>query len=46
MATVRIRRMKIENFKGIRALEVTFGGDTLVSGRNATGKTTVMDAFT
>jgi len=38
--------MKIENFKGIRSLEVTFGGDTLVSGRNATGKTTVMDAFT
>lgn len=43
---VTIRKMKIVNFKGVRELEVDFGNSTVISGRNATGKTTVMDAFT
>lgn len=44
---VKIKEMKLQNFKGIRELEIDFGGtDTNISGRNATGKTSIVDAFT
>ena len=44
---VKIVRMKIENFKGIKNLEIDMGGgDAAVYGQNATGKTTLFDAFT
>lgn len=44
---VRLQEMKLENFKGIRDLKIDFNGqDTRISGRNATGKTTIVDAFT
>ena len=35
----------IENFKGIKHLEIGFGDPTYISGRNASGKTTISDAF-
>lgn len=38
--------MKLENFKGIRDFELDFGQVTEIRGRNATGKTTIADAFT
>ena len=34
----------IENFKGIGHLEQEFSGDTVITGRNETGKTSVYDA--
>ena len=46
MADIRIVRMKLTNFKGIRSLEMNFDPKvTNVFGDNATGKTTLMDAF-
>lgn len=43
---LRLKRICIENFKGIRQLAIDFQGKITISGRNATGKTTIMDAFT
>lgn len=44
---VKIQKLRMENFKGISALEIDVGGDDVaVYGQNATGKTTLFDAFT
>lgn len=43
---IRLIRMEIRNFKGIRSLDVDLGGDDIrILGANATGKTSVYDAF-
>ena len=43
---IKIFNLKLKNFKGIKELEITFNGqDTNIYGKNATGKTTVFDAF-
>lgn len=41
-----LKRLEIENFKGIKKQEIDFGNKSIVSGQNATGKTSIMDAFT
>lgn len=41
---MKILKLAIENFKGIKSLEVDFSDSTTISGRNASGKTTVLDA--
>ena len=41
-----IKQMSVLNFKGIRELSIKFDNTTTISGRNASGKTTVFDAFT
>lgn len=46
MKKIKLTRMVLENFKGIRKLDEKFGERTDVMGANATGKTTIMDAFT
>lgn len=39
--------MKLQNFKGIREFEIDFNSlDTEIYGKNATGKTSIFDAFT
>lgn len=44
---MKLIRMKLENFKGIKKVEFNFGGyDANIYGANGTGKTTVFDAFT
>lgn len=44
---VKIKELSLTNFKGIRQLTVKFNDQvTTISGRNASGKTTIMDAFT
>ena len=44
---IRINKMTLQNFKGIKHLEINAGGESLtIYGDNATGKTTVFDAFT
>lgn len=43
---ITIKSIHIENFKGIKMLDVTFSGKTKISGQNAVGKTTIFDAFT
>ena len=46
MKKIQINYLKLENFKGIKDLEVAFAPDlTVISGQNATGKTTIADAF-
>ena len=46
MTTIRLKRLTLVNFKGIRSFDAGFDGDVVtVSGRNASGKTTLADAF-
>jgi len=42
---IQLKRLSLTNFKGIKNLTVEFGKETNVSGANATGKTTINDAF-
>lgn len=43
---LKIRSLHMENFKGIKSLDVNFSENTKISGQNAAGKTTIFDAFT
>lgn len=44
---IRINKMTLQNFKGVKYLEINANGESLsIYGDNATGKTTVFDAFT
>lgn len=43
---IKLKSLHLENFKGIKLLNVVFGDKTKVKGQNASGKTTVFDAFT
>lgn len=43
---IQLKRMSLRNFKGIRRLDLDFGQETTIRGENATGKTTIFDAFT
>lgn len=43
---IKLKRMQIRNFKSIESLEINFDGkDTVISGRNRIGKSSVADAF-
>ena len=47
MKQIELKRLKINNFKGIKSLDISFEGkETYITGDNASGKTTVFDAFT
>ena len=43
---ITIKKIKIENFKGCKNLEINLNGNLNIEGANATGKSTVADAFT
>lgn len=43
---IKLKSLHLENFKGIKQLDVLFGNKTKIKGQNASGKTTVFDAFT
>ena len=43
---IKLLKMRIQNFKGCKDREIAFGDRTDIKGANATGKTTVFDAFT
>jgi DNA repair exonuclease SbcCD ATPase subunit len=43
---VTLKELRLINFKGIKSLTAKFGAVTEISGANATGKTTINDAFT
>ncbi|WGX74856.1 ATP-binding protein [Paraclostridium bifermentans] len=45
MSSIFLRKLSIENFKGIRSLEIDFGKVTNIQGENALGKTSIFDAF-
>lgn len=44
--TIKIKEVRIQNFKGCKDRVVQFGDKTKIFGANATGKTTIFDAFT
>ena len=46
MKTIKLKQLELRNFKGIRNLTIDFDKITNIYGDNATGKTTVFDAFT
>ena len=41
-----LKSLHLENFKGVKSLDVNFSKKTKIKGQNASGKTTVFDAFT
>lgn len=43
---INIKELRLKNFKGIKSLNIHFGKVTDIIGENASGKTTVFDAFT
>ena len=46
MKQIFLKKLEIRNFKGIKDLAVTFTDqETVISGDNGTGKTTIFDAF-
>lgn len=42
---IELKRMQINNFKGVKDLEIDFGKTTNIMAANAKGKTTIFDAF-
>lgn len=42
---MKIKKILIENFKGIKSLEADFDDAVCISGRNGSGKSSVMDAY-
>lgn len=43
---IKLKSLHLENFKGIKVLDVFFSNKTKIKGQNASGKTTVFDSFT
>ncbi|KAK2237332.1 hypothetical protein XC29_18125 [Clostridioides difficile] len=46
MKAILLKSLDIENFKGVKELHINFENVTNVFGENATGKTSIFDAFT
>jgi chromosome segregation ATPase len=46
MKNIELKSLALRNFKGIKALDIDFAKVTNISGENATGKTSIFDAFT
>lgn len=43
---IKLLKLSLKNFKGIKELVINFAGrNTNIYGKNATGKTTIFDAF-
>jgi DNA repair exonuclease SbcCD ATPase subunit len=45
MKTIKLISLKLQNFKGIKELEINFKDETNIEGRNGSGKTSVFDAY-
>ncbi|WP_246637650.1 recombinase RecF [Crassaminicella profunda] len=43
---IQIKSLYLRNFKGLKNVTINFGKETDILGENATGKTTIADAFT
>lgn len=42
---IKLTKLALKNFKGIKELDINFANVTSIKGANATGKTTIVDAF-
>ncbi len=40
-----LKRLELENFKGVKKAAYDFGDETRIDGQNASGKSTIVDAF-
>lgn len=45
MKKINIKQLELHNFKGIRDIKIDFKDETNIFGANASGKTTIADAF-
>lgn len=45
MLKITLKKLHIENFKGCKERDIVFSDKTIISGQNASGKTTIVDAF-
>lgn len=45
MSNIKIKSMHVQNFKGVSDLDISFGETTEITGQNASGKTTIADAY-
>lgn len=45
MKTIRLERMELRNFKGVAQADYVFGAHTDIRGGNATGKSTIFEAY-
>lgn len=45
MKRIKLEKLVIQNFKGCTDRTIEFSDQTVISGANATGKTTILDAF-
>ena len=46
MKKIELKKLKLENFKGIRNLTIDFNGkETTIEGKNASGKSSICDAY-
>ena len=41
---MKLTKLELQNFKGLKAFTINFNGDVIIRGDNATGKTTVFDS--
>lgn len=46
MKRIELKRLELRNFKGIRELDINFKDVTNIYGKNDSGKSTIVDAFT
>ena len=45
MIIMKLKKIQIENFRGITSLDMQLGNTTVLIGENNTGKTAVLDAL-
>ena len=45
MKTIKLTKLKLQNFKGIKALEIELKDETTIEGKNGIGKTSIFDAY-
>lgn len=45
MKTIKLKTLKLQNFKGIKALEIELNDKTNIEGKNGIGKTTIFDSY-
>ena len=45
MKTIKLTKLKLQNFKGIKALEIELKNQTTIEGKNGIGKTSIFDAY-
>lgn len=45
MKTIKLKKISIQNFKGIKDLTIEFKHKTVIEGKNGSGKTSVFDAY-